>query len=114
MAELLEGLVIAHLGQGLAVEADDVLYLCQTKRKLDTCAVGDKVLLEIAGPEQGRVTEILPVGAPRGERQNPPGRRQHRPGAGGVCLRTARRLAAGRPVSGGVRKPRHRRGIGVE
>ncbi|MGR8934476.1 MAG: ribosome small subunit-dependent GTPase A [Gammaproteobacteria bacterium] len=60
MAELLEGLVIAHLGQGLAVEVADTLYLCQTKRKLDTCAVGDKVLLEIAAPGQGRVAEILP------------------------------------------------------
>lgn len=60
MAELLEGLVIAHLGQGLAVEVADTLYLCQTKRKLGTCAVGDKVLLEIAAPGQGRVAEILP------------------------------------------------------
>jgi ribosome biogenesis GTPase len=60
MAGLLEGLVIAHLGQGLAVEIGNVLYLCQTKRKLDTCAVGDKVLVEVAAPGQGRVTEILP------------------------------------------------------
>lgn len=60
MAELLEGLVIAHLGQGLAVEVDDTLYLCQTRRKLGTCAVGDKVLIEKSGPGQGRVEEILP------------------------------------------------------
>lgn len=60
MAELLEGLVIAHLGQGLAVEAEEALFLCQTKRKLDTCAVGDRVLMEKAGPGQGRIAEILP------------------------------------------------------
>jgi ribosome biogenesis GTPase len=60
MAELLEGLVIAHLGQGLAVEAKDVLYLCQAKRKLDTAAVGDNVLMEKTGAGQGRVMEILP------------------------------------------------------
>jgi len=44
MTELLEGLVIAHLGQGIAVEYDDKIILCQTLRKLETVAVGDKVL----------------------------------------------------------------------
>lgn len=60
MAELLEGLVISHLGQGIAVEYDDKIILCQTLRKLDTVAVGDKVLWSLASPEQGRIEEILP------------------------------------------------------
>ena len=30
MAELLEGLVIAHLGQGIAVEHNQKIILCQT------------------------------------------------------------------------------------
>jgi ribosome biogenesis GTPase / thiamine phosphate phosphatase len=60
MAELLEGLVIAHLGQGIAVEYDDKIILCQTLRKLETVAVGDKVLWSLASPEQGRIEEILP------------------------------------------------------
>ena len=60
MAELFEGLVIAHLGQGIAVEYDDKIILCQTLRKLETVAVGDKVLWSLASPEQGRIEEILP------------------------------------------------------
>ncbi len=54
------GLVIAHLGQGIAVETAEGIMLCQTLRKLDTVVVGDQVLLSITGPEQGRIEEILP------------------------------------------------------
>ncbi len=60
MAELQEGLVIAHLGQGIAVEHDGKIILCQTLRRLDTVAVGDKVLWTLAAPDQGRIEEILP------------------------------------------------------
>ncbi|MDO9106609.1 MAG: ribosome small subunit-dependent GTPase A [Methylovulum sp.] len=60
MTGLLEGLVIAHLGQGIAVEHDDKIILCQTRRKLDTVAVGDKVLWSLSAPDQGRIEEILP------------------------------------------------------
>jgi len=60
MAELLEGLVIAHLGQGIAVEHDNKIILCQTRRRLETVAVGDKVLWSLSSPDQGRIEEILP------------------------------------------------------
>jgi ribosome biogenesis GTPase len=60
MAELLEGLVLSHLGQGIAVETDGKIYLCQTRRRLDTVAVGDKVLWMQSAPDQGRIEEILP------------------------------------------------------
>lgn len=60
MAELLEGLVIAHLGQGIAVEFNGNIMLCQTRRRLETVAVGDKVLCSQSSPEQGRIEEILP------------------------------------------------------
>jgi ribosome biogenesis GTPase len=60
MAELLEGLVIAHLGQGIAVEHDDKIILCQTLRRLETVTVGDKVLWSLASPGLGRIEEILP------------------------------------------------------
>jgi ribosome biogenesis GTPase len=60
MAELLQGLVIAHLGQGIAVEHDNKIILCQTRRRLDMVAVGDQVLLTLATPEQGRIEEVLP------------------------------------------------------
>ena len=60
MTELLEGLVIAHLGQGIAVEHDDKIILCQTLRRLDTVAVGDKVLWSLSSHGQGRIEEILP------------------------------------------------------
>jgi ribosome biogenesis GTPase / thiamine phosphate phosphatase len=55
-----EGLVIAHLGQGIAVEHDDKIILCQTLRKLETVAVGDKVLWSLSAPDQGRIEAILP------------------------------------------------------
>ena len=60
MTELLEGLVIAHLGQGIAVEHNDKIVLCQTLRRLETVAVGDKVLWSLSSPDQGRIEEILP------------------------------------------------------
>jgi ribosome biogenesis GTPase len=60
MSELLEGLVISHLGQGIAVEYEQQLYLCQTLRKLDTVVVGDKVLFSINAPLQGRIESIFP------------------------------------------------------
>jgi len=56
----LEGLVIAHLGQGIAVEYDDKIVLCQTLRRLDTVAVGDRVLWTQSAPDQGRIETILP------------------------------------------------------
>ncbi|MCX7098468.1 MAG: ribosome small subunit-dependent GTPase A [Methylococcales bacterium] len=60
MAELLEGLVIAHLGQGIAVEHQQKITLCQTLRRLETVAVGDRVLWTQSAPDQGRIEEILP------------------------------------------------------
>jgi ribosome biogenesis GTPase len=60
MADLLEGLVIAHLGQGIAVETAGKITLCQSLRKLDTIAVGDRVLWLETSPNQGRVEQILP------------------------------------------------------
>lgn len=55
-----EGLVIAHLGQGIAVEHDNKIILCQTLRKLETVAVGDRVLWSLSAPNQGRIEAILP------------------------------------------------------
>lgn len=60
MAVQNEGLVIAHLGQGIAVEHEDKIFLCQTLRRLETVAVGDKVLWTQSSPDQGRIEEILP------------------------------------------------------
>ena len=56
----LEGLVISHLGKGIAVESAGEIVLCQTRRKVGTVAVGDKVLFTSAINEQGRIEEILP------------------------------------------------------
>lgn len=55
-----EGLVISHLGKGIAVETGDTIVLCQTLRKLDTVVVGDRVLLTLINSEQGRIEAILP------------------------------------------------------
>ncbi|TRW94257.1 ribosome small subunit-dependent GTPase A [Candidatus Methylobacter oryzae] len=60
MSNLIEGLVISHLGQGIAVEYDDKIVLCQTLRRLETVAVGDRVLWTQSSPDQGRIEEILP------------------------------------------------------
>jgi ribosome biogenesis GTPase len=60
MASLVQGLVISHLGQGVAVEVSGEIVLCQTRRRLDTVTVGDQVLIEIVGTQQGRIETILP------------------------------------------------------
>ena len=60
MSELIEGLVISHLGQGIAVEHGDKIVLCQTLRRLETVAVGDRVLWTQSSPDQGRIEEIQP------------------------------------------------------
>lgn len=61
MAQL-QGLVISHLGKGIAVESLSTgeIVLCQTLRKLETIAVGDKVLFSPATQGQGRIEKILP------------------------------------------------------
>lgn len=60
MSELLTGLVISHLGKGIAVEVDNKIILCQTLRKLETVAAGDQVKVIIVAKDQGRVEELLP------------------------------------------------------
>lgn len=55
-----EGLVISHLGQGIAVESDGEIILCQPLRKLDTVTVGDKVLWTQVAQGQGRIDQLLP------------------------------------------------------
>lgn len=60
MNALSEGLVIAHLGKGIAVEVGQQTILCQTLRKLDTVVVGDKVLVSKSSADQGRIEQILP------------------------------------------------------
>lgn len=55
-----EGLVISHLGQGIAVESDGEIVLCQPLRKLDTVTVGDKVLWTQVASGQGRIDQLLP------------------------------------------------------
>lgn len=60
MTALVEGLVVSHLGKGIAVEIGDKIVLCQTLRKLDTVVVGDRVLLSLSNTEQGRIEQILP------------------------------------------------------
>lgn len=57
----LTGTVISHLGKSLAVEAPDhQIIACHTLRRLGTAAVGDQVLWEKLGCDQGRVLKILP------------------------------------------------------
>lgn len=60
MVELHKGLVISHLGQGIAVEVLETIYLCQTRRKLETVTVGDQVMISIASLGQGRIEHLLP------------------------------------------------------
>lgn len=56
-----KGLVICHLGQGLAVEdTSGVIRLCHTRRRLGDVAVGDLVRWEPTENQQGYVTEIYP------------------------------------------------------
>ncbi len=61
-AHWIEGLVISHLGQGLAVEAPDgQIILCQTRRRLGDVAVGDRILWAPSEDGiQGRVESVLP------------------------------------------------------
>jgi len=59
MTALTEGLVVAHLGKGIAVEVGQEIILCQTLRKLDTVVVGDRVLISHSSTEQGRIEELL-------------------------------------------------------
>lgn len=54
------GLVISHLGQGIAVECDSEIILCQPLRKLDTVTVGDNVVWTQVADGQGRIDELLP------------------------------------------------------
>lgn len=58
---LTEGLVLSHLGQGLAVESPTgEILLCQTRRQLSGVAVGDRVHWTAQENQQGRVEKILP------------------------------------------------------
>lgn len=57
----LEGLVLSHLGQALAIEGlDGRIVLCHTRRQLGSVAVGDRVLWSPVADGQGRVETILP------------------------------------------------------
>ncbi len=60
-SHLLDGLVISHLGQGLAVETPDGnIMLCQTRRRLGDVAVGDRISWSPSEDGmQGRVEEVL-------------------------------------------------------
>lgn len=60
MADLKEGLVVAHLGKGLAVEHNGLNIICHTRRQLGNAVVGDRVLWLPSAPDQGRVDKILP------------------------------------------------------
>lgn len=60
-APFLEGLVLSHLGQGLAVEGPDTsIVLCHTLRQLGSVTVGDRVLWRPVDDGRGRVEKILP------------------------------------------------------
>jgi ribosome biogenesis GTPase len=61
-AGLQPGLVVSHLGKGLAVEtASGEIVLCHTRsRRLGEVTVGDRVLWLPCEGEQGRVEDILP------------------------------------------------------
>ncbi len=81
MSSLKEGLVVAHLGKGIAVEVGDRVILCQTLRKLDTIVVGDQVLISVSAPDQGRIEQQLPR---RSVLQRPGRGAQIRPGAANI------------------------------
>ncbi|MEN8259986.1 MAG: ribosome small subunit-dependent GTPase A [Pseudomonadota bacterium] len=58
--ERVAGIVVCHLGKSLAVETDTgAIIACHTRRRLETAAVGDRVLWEPC-EGGGRVMEILP------------------------------------------------------
>ncbi|QSA96666.1 ribosome small subunit-dependent GTPase A [Methylococcus sp. EFPC2] len=61
-ADLRRGLIVSHLGKGLAVETESGdIVLCHTRsRRLGEATVGDRVLWMPCEGEQGRVEEILP------------------------------------------------------
>jgi ribosome biogenesis GTPase len=61
-SSLQEGLVLSHLGHGLAVESPSgAIVLCQTRRRLGDVAVGDWVRWAPSEDgEQGRVEAVLP------------------------------------------------------
>lgn len=55
------GLVIAHLGKNLAVEtAAGQVLVCHSRRRIVDVAVGDRVEIEVNGPDSGVVTAVLP------------------------------------------------------
>ena len=81
MSGLSEGLVVAHLGKGIAVEVDRQVVLCQTLRKLATVVVGDRVLISLSSPEQGRIEQLLPR---RSVLQRPGGGEHSRPVAANI------------------------------
>lgn len=83
MERLREGLVISHLGQGLAVESSGDLVLCQTRRRLDTVAVGDRVLWRWSAPGQGCIEAIQPR---RSVLTRPAGRGKIRPVAANIDI----------------------------
>lgn len=56
-----EGLVVSHLGQGIAVEAEDGgIHICQTRRQLGELAVGDRVIWSQEPNQQGRIEQVHP------------------------------------------------------
>jgi ribosome biogenesis GTPase len=58
---LREGLVVSHLGKGLAVASETgETIICHTRRRLGDVAVGDRVRWHPAGAGQGRVVQVLP------------------------------------------------------
>ncbi len=60
-----QGLVISNLGKALAIEIknpathNDKIILCKTRRKLGVAVVGDQVLYNPDGEDEGVVTQIL-------------------------------------------------------
>jgi ribosome biogenesis GTPase / thiamine phosphate phosphatase len=60
MSALQTGLVVSHLGKGIAVEVGEEIVLCQTLRKLDAVVVGDQVEIARVNVDQGRIERILP------------------------------------------------------
>lgn len=60
MTNQIEGLVVSHLGKSIAVEVSGTIVLCQTRRKLETVAVGDRVMITQISADQGRIESLLP------------------------------------------------------
>jgi len=57
----LDGLVVAHLGKGVAVEGENgVIVLCHTRRRLGDVTVGDRVRWVACDGDLGRVESVLP------------------------------------------------------